>query len=251
LEPIWQEFFDCEPLDENRTYDQQSTVFWTKYNNTNGWYHAYRELNFKIIIDHLWDNPVDVVSYRKDNVFTLQAGNWIWYNESLWYQSLGYHQYQRRPTNEKLFLMLMRRKKRHRDMILSKMQPFLADCLYSYVEENIFLEDDLLPDSASFQRHLNTKWYDSTAFSMCVETGIGKIGMMSEKSFKPMAFQHAFVIWGEAHTLKRLRNLGFETFGHCIDESYDDVSEDETRLECVYQVINYLFPRWKNNIDLF
>jgi hypothetical protein len=251
LKPIWQEYFDCAPLDNTKSYDKNSTVFWSKHSNTNDWYHQWKNSGFKIIIDHLWDNPIGVTSQQQDNIFVLQAGNWIWYNESLWYKSLGYNDYRRRPNNEKLFLMLMRQKRVHRDAILEKMQPFLRNSLYSYVDKNILLDSDIHPDHDTFQRHFNPEWYNSTAFSMCVESTVDHVGNISEKSFKPLAFQQAFLIWGEPHTLTYLKKLGFETFDHCIDETYDTILENNSRLNLIYDQVNALYDTWKEDGGLF
>jgi len=251
LEPIWHEYFDCKPLDNTKSYDKNSTVFWSKHTNTNGWYHQWKNSGFKIIIDHLWDNPIGVTSQQEDNIFVLQAGNWIWYNESLWYKSLGYNDYRRRPNNEQFFLMLMRQKRIHRDAILKKMQPFLRNSLYSYVDKNILLDSDIHPDHDTFQRHFNPEWYNSTAFSMSVESTVDHVGNISEKSFKPLAFQQAFLIWGEPHTLTYLKKLGFETFDHCIDETYDTILDNNSRLDLIYNQVNILYEIWKEDGRLF
>lgn len=251
LQPIWREYFDCEPLDSKIRYDKSSTLFWSRHGNTDRWYHPYRDSGYKIVLDHLWDNTVVVSSIVYENVLTLRAGNWIWYNESLWYRSLGYDKYQRKPINNKLFLMLMRLERPHRDEILEKLQPFLEHALYSYVSKNILLADDIDKDSFAFQRHFNPSWYDSTSFSICVESTVNKSNDISEKTFKPLAFQHPFLIWGNHGTLTYLKSLGFETFDHCIDESYDLVQNTDLRLDKIFDQISSLFCRWKQDQNLF
>lgn len=251
LMPIWQEYFDCEPLDTTKTYDKGSTIFWSKHLNQDGWYLPYQADGYKIVIDHLWDNPITVSSVVDNNTLTLQCGNWIWYNESLWYKWLGYDTYQSCRSPEKFFLMLMRKKNDQRDMILIKMRSFLDDCLYSYVEKGILLDVDIDPMDDLFQRHFNPAWYDQTCFSMVAESTVRNIRRISEKSFKPMAFRHPFVIWGEPYTLDYLRQQGFQTFDHIINESYDQVVDNQSRLEKIYKVVEDLYHGWQQDPMLF
>jgi len=44
---------------------------------------------------------------------------------------------------------------------------------------------------------------------------------LSEKTFKPIACYHPFIIAGNRLSLHRLRELGYKTFSPYIDESYD------------------------------
>jgi len=46
---------------------------------------------------------------------------------------------------------------------------------------------------------------------------------ISEKSFKPIAARHPFMTYGNIHSLKYLKDLGYKTFGDYIDESYDNL----------------------------
>ena len=55
---------------------------------------------------------------------------------------------------------------------------------------------------------------------------------ISEKTFKPIACMQPFIIVGGKHTLKYLRQLGYQTFDGFIDESYDDC-DDEDRFSAI------------------
>jgi len=44
---------------------------------------------------------------------------------------------------------------------------------------------------------------------------------ISEKTFKPIACSHPFIIWGNKNSLHHLRELGYKTFHPYIDETYD------------------------------
>ena len=46
---------------------------------------------------------------------------------------------------------------------------------------------------------------------------------ISEKSFKPIACTHPFIMAGNKHSLKHFKEMGYQTFSPYIDESYDEL----------------------------
>lgn len=59
---------------------------------------------------------------------------------------------------------------------------------------------------------------------------------ISEKTFKPIACMHPFIILGNRGSLKKLRELGYKTFHPYINESYDELSTFD-RFEAIIQEI--------------
>jgi hypothetical protein len=57
----------------------------------------------------------------------------------------------------------------------------------------------------------------------------------TEKIFRPITGRRPFVVFGSTHFLNNLRELGFETYSECWDESYDQYQglERWTRMKCV------------------
>ena len=51
----------------------------------------------------------------------------------------------------------------------------------------------------------------------------------TEKTYKSLMLGHPFAVYGGKHSLRKLQALGFETFGNCIDESYDNSEWPEER----------------------
>lgn len=47
---------------------------------------------------------------------------------------------------------------------------------------------------------------------------------ISEKTFKPIACGHPFMIWGNKNSLHYIREMGYKTFHPYIDETYDTLS---------------------------
>lgn len=74
--------------------------------------------------------------------------------------------------------------------------------------------------------------YYRTYYSILTETlGTGDGFFFSEKSIKAFFAKRIFVLFGNRHHLKRLRNLGFRTFGSMLDESYDECALDFERFD--------------------
>lgn len=55
----------------------------------------------------------------------------------------------------------------------------------------------------------------------------------TEKTTKPIAMKHPFMMLANRHFLKNLRSLGFKTFHDHFDESYDDESLVSKRIEII------------------
>ena len=78
----------------------------------------------------------------------------------------------------------------------------------------------------------HNKFYDSF-LHICPETyqyyREGRL-FFSEKIWKPMMFMQPFVLIGEPFMLRTLNELGYKTFSDIIDESYDEIVDNEQRL---------------------
>lgn len=81
--------------------------------------------------------------------------------------------------------------------------------------------------------------YRKTWYSIICETsGTGTNFFLSEKTIKAMFNSRMFVLFGPVGYLAKLREQGFETFRHVIDESYDSEPRDYKRFEmAMHQVM--------------
>lgn len=111
--------------------------------------------------------------------------------------------------------------------------------------ESIQLEGDALYGSGvaddKYLFYLNPKWYETAPVSLLTETAATQDEMyagekrfsdsihLTEKTFKTLYMGHPFVISGQARSLERIRDLGFETYSSTVDESYD-ITGDEVRI---------------------
>lgn len=61
--------------------------------------------------------------------------------------------------------------------------------------------------------------------------------LLSEKTFKPIKHAQPFFIVGPSGSLKCLRQLGYKTFDHVLDNSYDDIVDNTQRWLAVRSAI--------------
>jgi hypothetical protein len=103
---------------------------------------------------------------------------------------------------------------------------YFKNSYYSLVTETLFYKDKIDPFSRMYEY--------GTAFT--------------EKTYKPIAVKHPFIIVSTPNFLKELCNLGFKTFAPYIDESYDTEHNDEKRLDMivdeVYRLSRFTDEQW-------
>jgi hypothetical protein len=199
------------------------------------------EQGFKVLIDNLWEvNPGPA-----PGTFKLCCERWFWYNESLWYQHLGYDQYQPQRAVNYLALMPMNRSMPHRSNFLKKVEPVLDRMIWSYVEHGRQLPNDGDMSNWNTQRYFDPDWYNHTYASMVVETHAGPASkytpiFITEKTMKPLAFQHPFIVYGNRGTLHTLKKWGFETFDNIWNEDYDNIVDNYQRQTAVATLLKTL-----------
>jgi hypothetical protein len=97
------------------------------------------------------------------------------------------------------------------------------------------------------------KLYQNTYFSVASETfffnGPGRF--FSEKTFKPIAFMHPFILMSQPNSLELLRTLGYKTFHPFIDESYDTETDDVVRLKMILTEVKRLSNLTDDEIEHF
>ena len=106
--------------------------------------------------------------------------------------------------------------------------------LYIDYKSNTFWNDD---------RRYNAKHYKNTLFSIVTETYAGhttsiypqeqNVLWTTEKTWKPVAIGHPFMILGSVGTIEYLRSEGYKTFDMLFDESYDQETNMIKRIEMI------------------
>jgi hypothetical protein len=253
--PLTSNWFDLIWIEDGSTDHSPGDSIVVLRPHRNNYQHLltqYRDRGYRVVVDHMWDQTVDDVSYVKDGVLSLYCNKWFWYNESLWYKNLGYDQYTRTGQATKSFLMLMNLKKTHRDEIYEKLTPILKHSNFSYLGAGQQLNDDTDYNNPEWQRHFNPAWYNDTKFSVVVESvNEEKAAWVTEKTYKPLAYFHPFVVHGTAGTLAHVRSQGFETFDHVIDESYDSELSPDIRFNKVCNIIEDMTEQFCKGNNIF
>jgi hypothetical protein len=234
LESLWGKYFEVEWYDPGKTYDQSMTLFVVWWQNADDDYSKnLRDHGFKVVVDNLWE-----ASTGRTDYYWLENSNWCWYNESLWWRSIGYHQYVPNKQYSKLSFTSIRRQSSTRDQIVTALGSRLEKFVWSYKDKKLPNDVSILSDH--HQRFFNPEWYDDTYFSTVVETQQhGICYWPTEKTFKACAYYHPFLIVGQQGLLKLLKNMGFETYENMFDESYDRIQGFDARLDAIIKNIDY------------
>lgn len=254
--PVLEPYFDFGTYSVTDTpdlYDPETDVIWAispedALGNVEPWLNA----GFKVVLDYLWDHYG--ASYSTDNALLLKTNNIMLLHESLHYSALGYNKLEYRNNPDKLFLCLMHQERPNRTALYEKIKKYTSTALISFIAKGIVLPGDVEFQQSghwtgypSWQNFANLEWYNSTAFSLVSETSIYDSRFYTEKSLKPFAHKHPMIVWGAAGILKRLHKLGFETFGHVIDESYDDIKDNDQRLVKICETVDSMNAEFEKN----
>ena len=101
------------------------------------------------------------------------------------------------------------------------------------------------------KRHLfNYEWgeiyikpeaYIDTYFSLVTETVFEyPYSFRTEKIWKPVVMGHPWIAVANQGYYRDMRNLGYKTFGHVIDESFDQIENNQDRIERIATVVEDL-----------
>jgi len=90
--------------------------------------------------------------------------------------------------------------------------------------------------------YLEPRPYIDTYFSVVTETVCAEsaVSFRTEKIAKPLAMGHPFVVASTPGFYRDLQALGFRTFGHVIDESFDLIPNAQDRMDRVTAVVDDL-----------
>ena len=83
--------------------------------------------------------------------------------------------------------------------------------------------------------------YIDTYFSVVTETVFDyPYSFRTEKIWKPIAMAHPWIAVANAGYYRDIKNLGFQTFGHVVDESFDAIENSQKRIERIAHVVQDL-----------
>ena len=100
--------------------------------------------------------------------------------------------------------------------------------------------------------------YSETIFSVVTETTFENNSLnITEKSFKPLANCHPFIIIGDQHINKKLEDFGFKLYDDLIDYTFDSIYDNHERFDAATKEVlrihnlgkDYIMEWYKNNIE--
>jgi hypothetical protein len=162
------------------------------------------------------------------------------------------------------FLFLNGRARPHRKTLLQRLAPLLDQAIwtnldsaagtvqtlpaeYEYpsyknntTQESGYVKYDLFGNDWG-EIYLHAEPYLDTYFSLVTETVFEyPYSFRTEKIAKPLMIGHPFIVAANTGYYRDLRNLGFQTFGTWIDESFDAVEDNDLRLERIAAEVEWL-----------
>ena len=256
--PLYEDYLDFVPYDPGLLNNSKNTIFYVNTLDNNEYFvDMLLGRGLRVLCDSNSEMPSRFMAGKyanNDQVYIMASPNWFWYNESMMQYRRGDHNFRPDPNYSKLALMPIGLPRPHRIDLINSLKPRLNDFVWSLAGEGIFLPmgGDPLTDWAQ-QRTFVPQWYNDTCFSLVAETevDINKYILITEKTFKPIAYQHPLLLWAQPGTLARLHKLGFETFENLFDESYDTVLDNNARLPMILEnVAEYSrIPYSKQTLD--
>lgn len=88
--------------------------------------------------------------------------------------------------------------------------------------------------------HLYSDSYASIVLETLYDAEQSGGAFITEKTFKAILNGHPFVIFGCPGTLATLRRLGYRTFDHVIDNSYDEIPDNTQRFRAAVAAVQHL-----------
>jgi hypothetical protein len=181
-----------------------------------------------------------------DNLRVQAVPAWIWLRCRDYWEKLNYHNIAYTPNARYKTLCMINYTRPWRDQVWRALNPLGADVLRSYLSQGISMPDDVTGSGHLWQ--VNPRWFHLSAMSLVCESSIGAFPgeisvtapsgvFVSEKSLKPMAMQHPFIVVATPGTLAEIQSFGFETFPELWDESYDSIVNFGQRLNVIMQQV--------------
>ena len=104
----------------------------------------------------------------------------------------------------------------------------------NYIKYNLFNND-------WGEVYINPEPYIDSYFSVVTETVFDyPYSFRTEKIWKPIVMGHPWIAVANQGYYRDMHNLGFRTFGHLIDESFDQIENSQQRIERVAEVVEEL-----------
>ena len=123
----------------------------------------------------------------------------------------------------------------------------IRDSLNEFIVQGPYRCDELTADAHNNHAITVNEHYADSYCSIVLETHFDADqsggAFLTEKTFKPIKYAQPFVIVGPAGSLRTLRSLGYRTFDHAIDNTYDTIEDNTQRWSAVVDTLKELQQR--------
>jgi hypothetical protein len=128
----------------------------------------------------------------------------------------------------------------------------LSDCVTEFLQQGPYSCDKLSADQHN-DHHLHVHQHFSQSYCHVVlethfDADQSDGAFLTEKTFKPIKHGQPFVIVGAPGSLQALRDLGYRTFDHAIDNSYDLETNNTLRfrktIKAIEQILSQNLHEW-------
>ena len=117
---------------------------------------------------------------------------------------------------------------------VQRYQPYVDAVTDHYVKFELF-------NNEWGEIYLEPKPYVDTYFSLVTETVFEiPYSFRTEKIWKPIAMGHPWIAVAGRGFYRDMHNLGFQTYSHVIDESFDTIDNGEQRLDRIVAIVKDL-----------
>lgn len=165
------------------------------------------------------------------------------------------------PIKDFLCLMCEAPKRSHRDLLHKQMHSkgLIDYTIYKFSPRSDHTHDDLQNSFPEYTIPLEkdaippVHHYNQSNIEIVAETlghhNHDESFLITEKIVKPIAMKHPFIVLSSFNFLMNLKDLGFKTFGDHLDESYDQETDVNKRIEIIIKNLDYLKGKSKKLYD--
>ena len=104
-----------------------------------------------------------------------------------------------------------------------------------FLDQAPYFSDELIDSERNNHSVLEPKYFSNAYCNIVLESqfDVDQSGgaFVTEKTFKPIKHGQLFFVAGGAGSLKALRDLGYKTFDHVLDNTYDTITNHTQRWE--------------------
>jgi hypothetical protein len=120
---------------------------------------------------------------------------------------------------------------------------------------NLILDDmnpeDMNPVTNTLDHYYLNSYFSVVGGAIFYEKELPNVAGLCEKTFKAMQKKHPFILLSTAKNLPLLHSMGYKTFDGLIDESYDNETDDNKRIQMIVNEIERLCNLTQVELETF